>query len=148
MNKSYASTLSSSAVSKLTPRTSKKRKRQTATGDERAKEQHHQVQVEKKHNSNTNRSSSSSSSKKRNVAKPLNGIILSVSTLDVKDKKHSSTDSSFSAVSALCLELGAKVSSKQQAAYEDAPKQNLLFTGTCTFLVNLLSSSQNSNLSS
>ena len=47
------------------------------------------------------------SSKKRQ--QPLNGLILAVSTLDVKDAKHSSVDSSYQAVAALCKELGAQV---------------------------------------
>jgi hypothetical protein len=47
--------------------------------------------------------------KRKKESKPLNGLILAVSTLDVKNEKHSSADSSYQAVAALCTELGAKV---------------------------------------
>ncbi len=46
--------------------------------------------------------------KKKN-AKPLNGLILALSTQDPKDKKEGRSDSSYKEVSALCEELGASV---------------------------------------
>ena len=48
-------------------------------------------------------------SKQKKAKLPLNGLTFAVSTLDVKGKKHSSSDSSYQAVAALCTELGGKV---------------------------------------
>lgn len=48
-------------------------------------------------------------SAKKKRQQPLNGLTLAISTLDVKDTKHSSVDSSYQAVAALCKELGAQV---------------------------------------
>mmetsp|Transcript_18484 Transcript_18484/g.22638 ORF Transcript_18484/g.22638 Transcript_18484/m.22638 type:complete len:234 (+) Transcript_18484:124-825(+) len=47
--------------------------------------------------------------KRKREARPLNGLVLAISTLDVKGQKHTSSDSSYQAVAALCTELGAKV---------------------------------------
>lgn len=48
-------------------------------------------------------------SKKKKNSQPLKGLILAVSTLDVKGQKHAVSDSSYQAVSSMCQELGAKV---------------------------------------
>lgn len=51
----------------------------------------------------------SSVPQKKKKSLPLKGLVLAISTLDVKDKKHSSNDLSYQAVSSLCKELGAEV---------------------------------------
>lgn len=63
----------------------------------------------KKKKKQKKKNSSNGSSGSSKESKPLNGLILAVSTLDQKGEKHSSIDSSYQAVSALCVELGAKV---------------------------------------
>jgi hypothetical protein len=65
--------------------------------------------IKKKKKQKKKNSSNGSSGSSSKESKPLNGLILAVSTLDQKDEKHSSLESSYQAVSALCVELGAKV---------------------------------------
>ena len=64
----------------------------------RKRKRNEKKQVDKSSNSKTNKSS-----------QPLKGLILAISTLDVKDKQHSSNDLSYQAVSELCKDLGAQV---------------------------------------
>jgi len=53
-----------------------------------------------------------SSNSSSNNGKPLNGLILAISTLDVKGKQHSSTNSSYKEVSSACIALGASVTAQ------------------------------------
>jgi len=46
------------------------------------------------------------------IGKPLNGLILAVSTLDVKGERHSSGNSSYREVSSACTALGATVTAQ------------------------------------
>ena len=84
---------------------SKKRKRQEskATSSTESTTHSHNTAVKTK-------STTSPVAKKKKTSQPLKGLILAVSTLDVKGQKHATSDSSYQAVSALCKELGANVS--------------------------------------
>lgn len=78
------------------------------------KRRRHETKIDESINEHESSSSSKNAndSKKKKVVQPLKGLILAVSTLDVKDKKHSTVDSSYQTVRELCIELGAKVTAQ------------------------------------
>lgn len=63
----------------------------------------------KKQQNTTEKGKSKSKRAAEKEVKPLKGLVLAISTLDIKDEKHASTDLSYQAVSALCTDLGAEV---------------------------------------